>query len=440
MNTQIFAFTTCRDFQSLLEVECREISGIRPVIQTSLDELDSMLGLLQQIDLLILDSPTDLRSIERVRRLLFKYRSKIRSIYIYGEELVTLEKVKLFKRDEISELFDEIKTRLNEEAPKSDGWSSIPLSTLIHFESLPFDLYLKLGESRFVKRIHAFETIDKNLLDSLSDKGVKELSCEKRFIRNFSMMLINNMINKLEKNYPSVNEKLSREEEVFQTTREIIQNLGISGRLVEVCDAAIETMKSGVLKKNDDFSSYLLALQKDRNLSFQFRLINLTNYIGSQLIQDMKLPHLEEQIGKLVFASYFCDMTLKNPGFLYHRSAENCEALSLDEQNEVNFHALKSSELVSQYKDCPKEVALIIKQHHGSFSGIGFPQEKSHQLLPLSKILVVSQDLAYSILSEEETPGLEILRSFIKKNKTQGLTELFNLLESTFSQDAKVLA
>jgi len=126
-------------------------------------------------------------------------------------------------------------------------------------------------------------------------------------------------------------------------------------------------------------------------------------------------------------------MTLKRDVLHFIRKDADGPNLNLQERNEVNFHALKASELVSgSMKALPKEVALIIRQHHGSFSGIGFPDEKSPNLLPLSKILVVAQDLAYTILTHTDTPALEILKGYLRKNKFSGLTQLVEIMEQSF--------
>ncbi len=86
---------------------------------------------------------------------------------------------------------------------------------------------------------------------------------------------------------------------------------------------------------------------------------------------------------------------------------------------------------MSTYRDLPKEVGLIIRQHHGSFSGIGFPAEKPSELLPLAKILFVAQDLAHTILTNGDTPVVDILKGFLRKNKAKGLSELVKCLESS---------
>ena len=428
---QVFVFTENIDFKSLLEVEGKDLFGARPVIHESIEDLKYVLSIFQSIDCLLIDIPIDTKKSSSVMDLVNVSRNRIKKTFLYGDENNFGSHFHFYYRSEISELFGEIKKEINPVSDLTEGWTSVPLRTLIHFESLPFDLYIKLSEQKYVKRVPAYESVGSDVIKALEAKGIGALYCERKYKRDFSMLLINNMINKVDKTYSSFKLDLTAQNEVIETTKEIIQNMGIPGRVMEVCEASVEKMVSEVMKGHDEFSEYLTHLQNDKNLNFHFKLISLTNYIATQLILDMGLPGGSEQVKKIVFASYFCDMTLKNPAFLYHRKAEDSGALNLHEQNEVNFHALKASELVAM-KDIPKEVALIIRQHHGSFSGIGFPQEKSNQLLPLSKVLIVSQDLAFAILSNSEAPALEVFKSFLRKNKTENLQELLNVLENSF--------
>lgn len=433
---QIFAYTECPEFQALLEVECKEISGARPLIRTSIEDLFGLFNIFQTIDILILDVPENSEIKSQVKEFINKSEGRVKKLMLIGEADVKARHLTSFSRIDIAELFEQLKLHFDPDAVPVFGWSAIPLCTLIHFEILPFDLYLKLSDTRFVKRVPAYEKMDSELTDVLKAKGITELYCEKKNNREFSMMLINNMINKMERNYDEITHKSRAHDDVLATTREIIQNLGLSSRVVEVCESAIETMCLDVLAEPNEFSSHLLNLKNDRNLSFQYKLICLTNYIGTQLITEMDMPLPDQQIKKLVFASFFCDMTLKNPGFIYHRKPDDTWSMSKDEENEINFHALHASELVAGYKNTPKEVSLIIRQHHGSFSGIGFPVTKSSQLLPLSKILLVSQDLAYAILADENAPVMEVLRQFLNRSYCSGLKELLDHLEGSLTKAA----
>lgn len=430
---QIFAYTECTEFRALLEVECKDLTGQRPIIRSTLDELKSLLSIFQTIDILVVDLPEDHSVSVELKIFLNNSTSRIKQALVLGTESSTMANIRTFPRMEIADLFESLKIYFRPVSLPEPGWTAVPVCSLIHFQSLPFDMYIKLSSDRYVKRIPAFEEVAIEVIESLQKKGIKDLYCERKNNRSFSMMLINNMINKIDRTYASIDEQMAANDEVYQTTKEIVQSLGLSGRVIEVCEASIEKMCQDVMSEPSEFSSYLLKLKMNKSLAFQFKLITLTNYIGTQLILEMDESNSEEQIKKFVFASFFCDITLKKPKHLLYRKADAANELSLDDQNDVNFHALKASELVASYKDTPKEVAIVVQQHHGSFSGIGFPPEKSYQLLPLAKILIVSQELAFGILSDDGTPVLEVLKNFLNKNECYGLEELVKSLESTMA-------
>ncbi len=429
---QIIAYTEFSDFKALLEVECTEITGQKPHITQTPEELSDLLNVLQNFEFLIVDLPEEAARIRDLKLFLANAGSKLKQVFVVGGESGTHNHIRFFSRTEMTNLFEETRRSIG---PRVAGaplaWTSVPLAALVHFTSVPFDLFIKLSDQKFVKRINKHDEIGKDLLKALQEKGVQDLYCEKKYNRDFSMMLINNMINRVDRPYETITEEIHAKSEVFETTREIIQSLGVSGRVVDVCDAAVDAMCLDVLKAPNEFTAYLESLKGDQSLEFQFKLINLTNYIGSQLILDMGLPQEDEQVKKLVFASYFSDMAIKNPIFIHYRRPEELLGLTEEEQKELNFHALKASELVTNYRDLPADVGLIIRQHHGSFSGIGFPGDKPSDLLALSKILYVAQDLSHTILTNGDTPALEILKSFLRNNKAKGLAEFVKCLESS---------
>lgn len=431
---QIFAYTTNSDFRELINLECKEIAGHQPVIHQSFEELKSMFDVVQTIDLLLVDFPEDLTNSTKIRDFISSYKKSIKNILVLGHEKDFTDNTKCFSRLAVSEFFEQMKLICGHNQLSPTDWTALPISTLVHFNSVPFDLYIKLSSDRFVKRFPAFEEINKGLIDALIDKGLSDLYCEKKYNRDFSMMLINNMINKLDRNYTSITQKLNVFGEVFETVRDIIQSLGITGRVTEVCEAAIDSLMSVVSIGKDEFSEFLNHLKEDKKLAFQFKLINLTNYIGCQLINDMKMENPELQIKKFVFASFFCDMDLKNQKLHFFRTSEEVETLKEPDQKIILSHAIKAADIVSRYKNAPPDVEKIITQHHGSFTGIGLPSEKSSLLLPLSKVLIVSQELAFSILLDIDTPALEVMRNQIKQNKYPSLSNLLECLEKNLGQ------
>lgn len=432
---QIFTFTQNPDLKTLIDFECRENFNIKPVFKDSWNEFSNIVEILSSVDILIIDNGCDEPSMREVESFIKNFGERVKNIFIFCNVNRNENNIHFFSNDHISEFLDSLKSIIGVKEVKQTEWVHVPLSTLIHFESLPFDLFIKLSDSRYVKRFHAFEVIERKVVSSLIDKGVNEIFCNRNYRREFSMLLINNLINKLEKSYSDISSEISANCEVFRTTKEIIQNLGITGRVSEVCEATVEKMIQNVMKSPSELSDFLKALKHDKLLDFHFKLINLTNYIGTQLITEMNLKDFEKQVHLFICSSYFCDMTLAETSFHHLRKESDLDKHPVEVCDAVNFHALKASELVSTRPDIPDEVAIIIRQHHGSFVGIRLPNDRTSQLHPLAKILIVAQDLAYTILTHTDTPAMEVLKGYLKKNKFSALIEIVECMGETLDSD-----
>jgi response regulator RpfG family c-di-GMP phosphodiesterase len=308
-----------------------------------------------------------------------------------------------------------MKTIFGQEKASSEGYISIPIDSFIHFKTLPFDLYIKLGESNYVKRINANEDIDEQAILKLKEKGVAEFHFERKFNRDFSIMLINNMINKVESKYTSMDAQLKATNEVFLTTKEIVQSIGLPPKVIQVCESVMERITTDVALNKDKLSSYLTEMKSKSALNFQFRLVELTSFIATQMIETEDAPGKEDNIKKVVFASFFCDISLKDNEHLHLRDNASLKDVWPEDKKMILEHAFKSSEIVAKYKNAPEQTAEIVKQHHGSPSGIGFPEAVTSDLLPMAVCLMAAQELAYQFLMNPVANSADIVINTKKK-------------------------
>jgi hypothetical protein len=430
--SQVIAFTQNINFRTLLEVQCKEITGFSPIIHQTFDEFLNMLSLLESIDIIIIDEPSDNSIFVNLLNEVITRQGQFKSIFFRTERNPMLEKSKVFLPQDVESLFNELKSFFKNVENKEQGHISIPIDSLVHFKMLPFDLYVKIGEDKFIKRIPAHEEIDDSTFASFLQKGIVELHYERKYNRDFSVMLINNMINKVEKDYASLDEKLEASNEVYLTTHQIVGKLGFKPKMVEVCDSVLNQIAEDVVKGKDNFSKFLEQLRTKTNLSFRYRLMELTSFIGTQMIEATENgePH-REMIKKLIFSSLFCDITLKHNDQIHVRRPDQVLKLSQVEQKEVNEHALRSSELVNKYQAAPLEASVIIKQHHGSLNGVGIPLEISPKILPLAKCLMAAQEISYQMLLESHRHPIDVLSDVKLRFIDTPLDEYMEIFESS---------
>lgn len=429
--SQVMAFTERIEFKTLLEIECRNLTGFSPVIYQSLHEFNSMLSLFESIDMLIIDEPEDAAVFHSLQAEINNRRDKIKHVFILSNQEMMLEDVKIYKKFHLENLLIEMKNLISPSAPIQEGYISIPINTLIHFKVLPFDLYVKISETKFLKRIPAHEDIDALTFKSFLSKGMTDLYFERKNNHDFSIMLINSMINKVEQEYISIDEKLLATNDVFVTTHQIVGKLGFKPRVIEVCESVLNQISDDVSAGHMHFSKFLDQLRSQTELSFHYRLMELTSFIATQIIEEADKTGAREKIKKLIFASMFCDYTLVSSGQIHIRTQAQLSKLLLNEQKLINEHALKASELVNKYQNAPYESSVIIKQHHGSLTGVGFPKEISPAILPLSKCLMTAQEISYNILMESDRHPIDVLSDVKLKFIGTQLEDFFILFENT---------
>ena len=429
--SQVVAFTQRIEFKTLLEIECRSLTGFSPVIYESLNEFNSMLAMFKSIDILIVDEPEDSSAFHSLQSEINTRRDQIKNVFFLSDQDLMLDDVKIYEKCRLENLLIEMKHLVNPPAPSQEGYISIPIDTLIHFKVLPFDLYVKISEIKFLKRIPAHEEIDASTFKHFIAKGITDLYFERKNNHDFSSMLITSMINKVDQDYVSIDEKLLATNDVFITTQQIVGKLGFKPRVVEVCESVLNQITDDVTAGKDNFSKFLDHLRSQTELSFHYRLMELTSFIATQIIDETEKTGTREKIKKIIFASMFCDYTLMAPGQIHIRTHAQLTKLLFAEQRIISEHALKASELVNKYQNAPYESSVIIKQHHGSLTGVGLPKDISPAILPLTKCLMTAQEISYQILMESERPPIDVLSDIKLKFIDTPLEDFFILFENT---------
>ena len=352
------------------------------------------------IDVVIIDQPKALKDYSFLLEAIQEKESVIKNVILITDDSLSTSKSFSIPQNEISKLEDHLRSLFKVAVAGSPGHISVPIESFYHFKILPFDLFIKISEDKFVKRIPANEDIEEDIVTSLKNKGVTELYFGKEHNRDFSILLLNNMINKVERSYENDDQRQKARSQVFQTTQEIIQSVGLPPRVIEVCDSVMESISTDVINGKDKLSNYLVQM-KDSDLSFSFRFVELTSYVAVQLVECLESKTKDEDIRKIVFAAFFSDISLTDPAHLELRSMASLQDLWGEDQKIILEHALKSSSVVSKYKNAPEGAATLIKEHHGSVSGIGIGSI-SPDVKPLSKCLISAQEIAYAIL---KNPG-----------------------------------
>jgi hypothetical protein len=138
MSANVIVFTQRMDFRTLLEIECKGLTGFAPVIKDSIEELRSFLTLGSDIEILVVDDPQE----NIVQALAME--TQIKNILVLSDKQFQIEKSISFQTNTVESLINHLKTILNPNVSNQTGYISIPVDSLIHFKMLPFDLFIKI--------------------------------------------------------------------------------------------------------------------------------------------------------------------------------------------------------------------------------------------------------------------------------------------------------
>lgn len=427
MTTQILAYTERPEFKALLEFELKAITGFAPVVHDSLEELESMLAIFPVVEVLVVDTPRAQPNFASFLEKVKKGAATYRNVILIGEGNHLGPNLTVFHQGDVATMLSHLKKNFGR--PETDTtWVSMPISALYHFRKLPFDLFVKLSDEKFVKRIPSLEEIEDHTVKSFKDRGISELYFHREHNKDFSRMLINNMIEKLEQNFENDEVELKARTEVFGTVKEIVHSLGIPAKVIEICDTMVADLATNVIKDGGKLARHLERL-RSTDLALHYRFVELTCYLGSQLLIALDEKNYHTELKRFIFAAYFCDMTLTDDQHYHHFNLDNAKTLKTQEKKEVMDHAWKAANLVSKYKDAPMDIAIVIKQHHGAIDGAGFPVKKSPHITNLTKCLIISQELAYGMLTQTHKPAIDVLKKMVEKNQGSGLQEIVELFE-----------
>lgn len=429
---QVLVYTQRADFRSYLDAECLQIKECFPVFYDTVEELQNMLSIFPKLDVLVIDAPKDPEDLSDLTNFVHSRKGQITHMLLVSDEQSPVF-TKVFHSSDWSSLLQHLKTILGGKDENADGYVGIPIDCLIHFKVMPFPLFLNLSPGKFVKRIPAFEAMDVDVLESYRSRGVKEFFFERRYGKDFANILMNNMINRVEMEYENPDQKEQATSEVFGTVRDIVASIGLKPRVIDLCETLMGQVVDEVSKgKGIQAVSYLQNLRSKPELDFNYRFIQLTSFVATQILDGRSRAHKKEEIKTVVFAAFFSDMSLKRPEHIHYRNLKDIAQLPEEEKEEVKWHASLSASMVELNKLGGAEAAVIIRQHHGDLYGTDIPSGVHPDLLDLSKCLMASQELAYHLLTHPDQNLWNVFQEVAKTYKGTPLEDYLAIYEGSF--------
>lgn len=307
------------------------------------------------------------------------------------------------------------------------SYAQIKIFYLWRFEELPFDLYVKINEKKYVKVLTKNTRYDEDFIEKYHTKHNEYLYLENKNYPLLENLLYNDYW------FEDMND-LSEEDKNYRM-KKIIQYMAYSiGLTPHLIIKAEEVVQSAIINVNQSMNLRQLYNKRQKGASFQANVSTLMSYITSALCDELKWTTNSSK-EKLVFAAIFQDTSLKSSKLssLFYLNLDELNKLGLDDSQKKEFfnHAQHSAQMAREINRKFPQVEDIICHHHERPDGSGFPKGLNYQKLPpLSCLFIVAHDyIMRCIMSHFEMQSSDILKEMASNYQLGHFKKCFRALE-----------
>ena len=220
--------------------------------------------------------------------------------------------------------------------------------------------------------------------------GVSEIYIQKNDRLKLVNQISNEMISELSFDKLNDNERVVAGDIQVATVSDKFSEMGITKETINSAKKCIRDIAKDV-KKNKSLKSMLKNLLSNK-ASYLYKHIQVLSYVSLHLIKHADWAKKEHE-EKLMFACFFHDILLKSDDQAKISTKEDFDKadLNFEQKETLKHHALRASELARIFPKSPAGVDLLIRQHHGALNGVGFPENFSPNLSPLSLNFMVAE-------------------------------------------------
>lgn len=325
------------------------------------------------------------------------------------------------------------------EVPK---YFPIPVPFILDQSETSSDIFYRTETSPFeyeyFKIIEKGQPIDESI-NRFKEEGTDFLYVMSEERLNFINATSTFILSELSSDETSVEDKVKVLGHGFDLVGEqLFENPQAAEEIQKLSTACISSISS-VINEIPKLSNLLNMLLNSKGEYVYVHSI-LGAFIGGHIIDNMDWGS-KEQKEKVSFVFFFHDIFLvpifkKYPHLTREDDLLFSDELDDNEKNVVLEHAQMAGELVRSFKQIPIGADTIITQHHGMTSGKGFAMQFRDDISPISKILMISEEMASHLFSLKQSGKLfkdhkeSIIQEVKEKFRTHTYQKMINTLNS----------
>lgn len=220
-------------------------------------------------------------------------------------------------------------------------------------------------------------------------------------------------------------DRLTLNSDGYEFLLDIFKQESFNKYSVEIIKEMIKSLDKSI-KVSDPMALFFQGLAA-KKMSYAYSHIHMTCVLIFKFIDSF--PWSKDQSkNKIIYLSLFHDLCLHNERNIrsHHRYNQEKSRLPDEIRNLMLNHADTIGNHLEKLVKAPRELTILIREHHGVKSGKGFLENPSLSISPLAMAFIVVEDFVTSYLETMEKSGKEVTPS--------DLTNIILQLKSHYTQ------
>ncbi|MAE59574.1 MAG: hypothetical protein CME69_11875 [Halobacteriovorax sp.] len=322
-----------------------------------------------------------------------------------GAEYLTVDFITSQSQANFSKIGQKLQDVIELEQKEAYQYIPIQIENFYLLKSPNCDIYIKIQKTdgdQFVKRINAGDAIDKDSVKKYQDMNLDFFYVEREDFEKIIDQILSETLKGIVIANKSKESTIEVTGDSFEITQNILDEFGVRASTVRVARATIKSILNSV-SSNKKLSALLKeVLNNEASYSFKRSFLNTLffNEIAPHLGWG-KGNQLNQTIEKFAFVSFFHDCYLRDEKLLRINWKDDLDATNFTnaEYELLDMHANKAATLLQQIPNCPSDVDVIIRQHHGTNNGVGFADKLTVSISPISVVFIVIEAFSTEILN-----------------------------------------
>lgn len=406
--SQTILIETNEDLKKIFSLNLSTFVGTDVIIRQNADDALSLLKILPQVSLVITKAKVGAEETAIRIYQYIKNESLNTSLIVLGEcpslsnDILCLQEPvswEILIKQAAQHLGVTIQDAVSKIKP---DFLPVGLYYFYDIQKTPCDVYIRIkkgpNDYQFVKRIHSKDTFDKNSIQKYEEQGLKEFYIPKDYIQYFTTFVTNNLVEKLEREDLTLEDRILTTANAHEIVRDSIQQIGLDQAAVDLSDASINSMVKSV--KNSPEVAALLKFLFSNKVSYAYQHCHLLALMCHYVLSKQSW-YKPEHLHILSFVSFFSDVTLKSHQQMQIGSMKELFESNLtdEEKNQVMNHANEAVKILDNHPEANDYIKTVLIQSHGKLDGIGFEENPGEDLHPLSKVFIIADCFVKTLLN-----------------------------------------